>query len=261
MRDAGIAWEVHGPESGAWIVLSHSLAASSAMWIPQIRALGRRFRVLTYDHRGHGRSATPGGVPSVEAFAADVVALMDEVGIERAHIVGLSLGGTVGLAVGLAAPERVETIVCACARASATPAYGQAMGQRAELARTRGLEHVADVTLPKWFTDEFTESPSGREVVDAARRQIVGTGLEGYLHCIEALRAADLEPSLPRLTRPVLYVGAELDQAVPVDVLRRMQAATPGAEMLVIRGAAHLCNLEQPAAFEAALGNWFDRHA
>ena len=116
-----ISWSVAG--RGPWLVLSHSLASDRGMWRPQLAALQARFTVLGYDTRGHGQSSVSADGFGFDTLAADVVALMDHLGVERARFMGLSMGGMTGLALALAHPERVERVVCCDARADAPDGF------------------------------------------------------------------------------------------------------------------------------------------
>ncbi len=120
-RGASLFTRVDGAErsDAPWIVLSNSLAADHTMWDPQIPALTARYRVLRYDTRGHGASDAPEGPYDFDMLVADVIAVMDHHGVERATFMGLSLGGMTGLGLALAHPQRLSRLVCCDARADA----------------------------------------------------------------------------------------------------------------------------------------------
>ena len=136
------------------VVLSGSLGATLEMWEPQLPPLSARFRVLRYDHPGHGGSP-PLAESSVSSMARAVVKLLDELGIPRVSYCGLSLGGAVGLRLALDAPERVEKLVlCSTSARFATPGLWQ---ERADRVRRDGVAAIVDTVLERWFTPAFRD--------------------------------------------------------------------------------------------------------
>ena len=135
------------------LVLSNSLGTTQRLWDRQLPELTERFRVLTYEHPGHGASQPPARPCTVEALAQGLLALLDELGLNRVSFCGVSLGGMVGMALALEAPERVERLVLACTSAHLGPP--EAWAQRAQAVRTDGMEAIADSVVGRWFTPEF----------------------------------------------------------------------------------------------------------
>ncbi len=254
--DAAIAYRVDGEEGRPWLVLSNSLGTSHAMWEPQLALLTQAFRVLRYDTRGHGSSSAPPAPYGFPMLAGDVVALMDRLGIDRATFMGLSLGGMTGLELALRHPGRIERLVCCDARADCPDAYRQIWPANIERARAGGMEAVADATLSRWFSDAFRADPANEGVLAATRAQIVATSVEGYVGCASALLTLDFLKELGSLRLPVLYIVGEHDPAAPAAVMKGMADATPGADFEAIAGAAHLSNIEAPAAFNDIVAGW-----
>src|SRR5437868_2964420 len=179
--------EVHhrfdGPPDAPVLVLSHAMGASMAMWEPQLPTLSRQFRVLRYDHRGHGDSPVPSGPYRIEDLGRDVVSLLDRLEIDRVAFCGLSLGGMVGLWLGARAPERVSrlTICCSAPRMMRPDDFAT----RARTVRRSGMASVADAVLNRWFTPEFAARRP--EVVASIRKTFLSTPAEGYAGSCEAL--------------------------------------------------------------------------
>jgi 3-oxoadipate enol-lactonase len=237
--------------SGPWVTLSHALGASHAMWEPQVRALASSHTVLCYDTRGHGHSETPPGAYSLEQLADDAAALLAHLGVQRTHWVGLSLGGMVGQVLALRHPALLQRVVLADTNAQVPPA-GQAMwNERAALARREGMAALVEGTLARWFTPSFAErEPLTRQRVG---EQMAATSVEGYAACCSAICGLNTLDQLSGLPHPALVMVGEEDQATPVAMSRQIAQAWPGAELVVLPGAAHMSNLEQPEAFNREL--------
>jgi 3-oxoadipate enol-lactonase len=176
---AGSTVEAHhlqeGPEEAPVLVLSNSLGTTLEMWDEQAPALSERFRLLRYDHRGHGGSPVPPGPYKIEDLGRDVIALLDRLGVERFSFCGLSLGGMVGMWLASEAPERVERLVVCCTSARFAP---DTFDSRARTVRANGVGAIADTVVERWFTPAFRE---GRpQVVEWARRMLLETPAEGY---------------------------------------------------------------------------------
>ena len=252
--DCPLATAVDGPEGAPWVVLSNSLGADMRMWEPQMPLLTRQRRVLRYDTRGHGQSGTAAGAFGFDALVADMVAVMDAHGVERADVVGLSLGGMTGLGLAIHHPDRLGRLVCADARADAPEPFRQNFAARMEKVGAGGMAAVVEGTVESWFTEDWrTANP---EALEQVRAMIRGTDVAGYLACCTALQGLDYLKDLHRITAEVLYVGGDRDMGAPVEVMRAMAEATPKGRHVVIDNAAHVANINRPEAFDAALAEF-----
>ncbi|WP_270934535.1 3-oxoadipate enol-lactonase [Falsiroseomonas oryzae] len=238
--------------SGPWVVLAHSLASSHAMWRPQIATLASNgFRVLAFDARGHGATDAPPGPYAIATMAQDLRALMDEVGIARAHVVGLSMGGAMAQEFALAHPNRLRGLVIADAT-SAYPAASHPMWrERAAAVESGGMAAVADGTLGRWFTPGWREANPER--LADVRAMILATPPQGFVGAVHALIGFDLADQLGDVRAPTLVLHGSEDQALPPAQGERIAALIPGARFALVEGAAHIANLEQPARFDALL--------
>jgi 3-oxoadipate enol-lactonase len=236
---------VTGPVDAPALVLSNSLGTSTAMWDPQAEALSERFRVVRYDHRGHGSSPVPSGPYELADLGRDVVTLLDRLEIERASVCGVSLGGMVGMWLGLHAPERVDRLVLCCTSAHLPPA--SAWAERAATVREAGsTAPIADAVLGRWLTP--SGAASGPALVERLRRMLLATPAEGYAACCGVIERLDLRDALPSIEAPTLAIAGAQDPATPPEHLEAIAAAVPGARLEVLDGAAHLANLERPEA-------------
>ncbi len=245
-----ISWSVAG--RGPWLVLSNSLASDRGMWRPQLAALQARFTVLGYDTRGHGQSSVSEDAFGFDTLAADVIALMDHLGVDRARVMGLSMGGMTGLALALAHPDRVGRVVCCDARADAPDGFRAMWDDNIALLDSGGMDAVAERTIPRWFSPAFRADPANASMLASVREMILRTPPEGYRKAARCLQTLDLLRSLDQVSLPVHFIVGELDPGAPLPVVRDMAARVSGAGVHVIPGAAHLSNLENPDAFLAA---------
>ena len=241
--------DVSGPADAPVLLLLGSLGSTIAMWGPQLPALAERFRVVRADHRGHGGSPVPPGPYHLDDLAGDALALLDRLEVRTASVVGLSLGGMVAMRLAAHHPDRVDRLALLCTSAQLGPP--SAWRQRAALVRADGTGAVAVAAMERWFTPSYRAERPGD--VAAAERMVAGTPAEGYAGCCGALETADLRQDLAAIAAPTLAIAGAQDPSTPPEHLRAIAAGIPGARLLVLDGAAHLANLEQPAAVTAAL--------
>ena len=244
-----LSYRLEGSEDAPVLVLSNSLGTTRELWERQAHVLADRFRLLTYDHPGHGASELPEDASTVEDFANGLLGLLDELGFERVSLCGVSLGGMVGMALALEAPERVERLVLACTSAYLGPP--DAWAERARIARTEGIDAIADAVVGRWFTPEFArEEP---DMVARFRAMLTATATEGYARCCEAIGAWDAGERISAIAAPVLVVAGADDPATPVEHAELIVARIPGARLQVLERAAHLANVERADVFTSAV--------
>jgi 3-oxoadipate enol-lactonase len=236
--------EVEGPEHAPVLMLSNSLATNLHMWDPQVATFTQHFRLIRYDRRGHGRSEAPPGPYSMERFGRDVLAVLDELGVEKINWCGLSMGGMVGQWLGAHAGARIDKLILsntACYYADAALWEG-----RIKLAREKGLAGMADATMERWFTKDFrTRAP---QQIAKMREMVLATNLQGYVACMQAIRDMDHRALLPRIQIPTLVIAGKYDPATPLEGNELISRGIPGAKLAVLE-AAHIANIEQPHAY------------
>jgi 3-oxoadipate enol-lactonase len=231
---------LEGPADAPVLVLAHAIGTSFQMWDPQVPVLARHFRVVRYDARGHGASPIPAGPYDLADLGADLLALLDRLGIARAHICGLSLGAMVGLWVAAHAPDRVARLV-ACS-ATARPPRPEAWLERAATVRAGGTQAVVDLVVERW--GYVHRAP---EIRDQVVRMLLATPAEGYAGSCEAIAGMNLEPDLASVRASALLICGSDDPAAPPAANHAMAAVLPDARVVVV-DAAHLLNVEQPDA-------------
>lgn len=240
-----------GPADGDVVVLSGSIGSTLDMWQPQIDALlTAGLRVIRYDHRGHGGTAVPTAPAALSDLGADVVELLDTLAIPRAHFVGLSLGGMVGMWLGIHHPDRIGRLgLCCTAAELGTP---EDWAQRAETARSNGMAAIADDSIARWFTGQWqTENP---ELTRQYRAMTANTPAEGYAACCAAIGSMDVVNDLSAIAAPTVVIAGADDPATTVEShARPMAEAIPGARLVVLEPASHLANVEQPERFNTTV--------
>lgn len=240
---------VSGRTDGPVVILSNSLGATHRMWDANLSALEEHFRVVRYDTRGHGGSPVPPGPYTIDDLADDVIALLDRLGVARAHFVGLSLGGMTGMRLAARNPERVDRLVVLCTGAHLTPSTGWT--ERAATVRAGGTVAVAEAVVARWFTTGYLEA--NPEIKAASEATVAGTPAEGYAGCCEVIAAMDLRADLASIAAPTLAIAGADDPATPPAHLEAIVDGVADGRLLVVPDSAHLANAEQPAIITPAI--------
>ncbi|HXD41756.1 MAG TPA: 3-oxoadipate enol-lactonase [Ramlibacter sp.] len=239
---------VDGPVSGPPLLLSNSLSCDLSMWDEQVAVLCREFRVIRYDQRGHGDSEAPTGPYTIDQLGRDAVGVLDSFGISRADFCGLSLGGMVGMWLLTHAPGRIGRAVLANTSAYMGPL--DLWNDRIALARQGGMEATVEPTVKRWFPASFhANSPAS---VERMRTMIRRTSLAGYIGCCEAIRDMDQRETIRGIHNPTMILIGSKDPATTPEVGLAIHSAISGSVVKYI-DAAHISNVEQPAAFTQAV--------
>jgi 3-oxoadipate enol-lactonase len=245
----GIGYTVTGNPDGPGLIFLHSLGSSHKQWQPQVDALGKTYRILLIDTRGHGISEAPAGDYSLAQLGADVIEIADVVGMETFHLCGLSLGGMMGQWIAINHPRRLRTLTLA--NTAARIGNEEIWNERMASASTVGLEPMAEAVLARWFTADFAaRSP---ELMATTRATLVSTVPAGYAGCCAALRDADLRADAPKISARTLLIAARHDPATPPGDLEFLHTKISGSHLVMIEHASHISNLEAAAQFTAAL--------
>jgi len=244
-----VNYEIAG--SGPSVTLSHSLACDLHMWDEQMNALTRKFTVLRYDTRGHGKSEAPAGAYTLDQLADDAHALLNALGIKQTHWAGLSMGGMIGQTFALKYPGVFKSMVLADTTSRYPADAAGAWADRIQTAQSKGMAAVVDGTLARWFTEPYRKTnPPGVARVGAS---IKATPVAGFAGCCHAIPKIDLTHRLKEIKCPTLVIVGEQDPGTPVAMAREIHEAMPGSQLVIIPSAAHLSNIEQADAFTAAL--------
>ncbi len=255
--------QIYFEDSGAGpaVVIGHSFLCSGKMWREQVPKLGTKFRVINPDLRGHGRSSHVTRPFSLYDALSDVIAVLDQLRIERAIWCGLSIGGMVALRAALTRPERVAGLVLL--DSDAGPETGlrklkyRAMGAGARVMGFRPF--LPSIARLMFGTTTRRNNPT---LVDEWKRQFAELHLPSVLRCLEALMHRDsLFGRLDQITVPALVLVGEEDLSLPPPLSRRIHDRLPHSTFGLIPAAGHLSPLERPAAVTDAILGFLAAHA
>ena len=247
----GIWYELSGKDGAPVLVFSNSLGTNLGMWDGQVAALSNHFRIVRYDTRGHGRSGAPRGPYTIESLAGDLLALLDHLQLNRFNFCGLSMGGMIGMWLGLHAAKRVEKLVLC----NTAPKIGSMETWNARIASVRrdGMEGIADAVLERWFTASFrAKDPAA---VAATRVMLKNTPVEGYAGCCMAIRDTNLRAEIARIGSPTLIIAGSHDPVTSPADGQLMAERIPGSKFVELP-AAHLSNIEASEAFTMELSTF-----
>lgn len=240
-----INYEVEGPERAPWLLVSHGIATSLAIWTEVSRHLKSKYRVLRYDSRGHGGSDAPKGDYSLEMLGDDAIGVMDALGIKKAHYGGLSLGGMTAIGMALNHADRLHSAICCDARGTATAEFVEGWKQRIADVRAKGMEVLVEPTVSRWLTKDFH---ADKARTDPLRELIRRTPVDGYCGSATALQGLNYGSRLGQIRVPMLYLTGAQDNGAPPAVMKEMAVQTPGAQFVEIANSGHISTVEQPKA-------------
>ncbi|WP_306051020.1 3-oxoadipate enol-lactonase [Oceaniradius stylonematis] len=223
------------------LLFANSLGQSLEMWDQQVELLRAEFRIIRYDHRGHGHSEPEGETVTVEELSRDTLAVLDAAGVGSVHFIGLSLGGMIGQQLALDAPDRLRSLTL-CATAAHLPPP-ESWEQRAVTALAEGMEPFVDVSRGRWFTPTF--NGASQKLVDAALNRLRRINTQGYAACCRAVRDFDLRARAGSISVPVQLISGSLDPSTPPALMKDLHDHLRGARYETV-DAAHLLNIEQP---------------
>lgn len=233
--------EAGSPERPA-ILFSNSLGTTHRMWDAVVDDLAVDHRCVRYDTRGHGSSTMASASWGMDDLADDVVAILDNLEIGRAHFAGLSFGGMVGQALASRHPERLRSLTLLATAAHMPPP--ERWRDRAALVRREGMVAVEGQSIERWFTPDFAERAPER--VKAAAKELGSLDPAGYAAACEAIAGTDLRDRLGAIAIPTSVVAGEDDPATPPAMVRELHEAIPGSRWTLVPGAAHLVAIERP---------------
>jgi len=239
---------VDGAANAPVILLAHSLGTNLHAFDRQIAALAPHFRLVRYDARGHGGSRVSEGPYTVDQLGKDALAILDALDIDKAHFVGLSAGGLIGLWLLRHAPERIDRAVLANIAAQiGSPEF---WNERIRVVKEKGTEAVAPVLVENWFTRQYREQHP--DEVQRFEQALAAMSAEGYAGMASAVRDANFRQDLHAIRHPVLVLVGKHDPMTPPGVGALVGSAIPGAKTVALE-AAHLSTIEAAEAFNDAV--------
>lgn len=251
--DITVHVQAEGPPGAPALLLLHSLGTTLQLWDEPARALAAGFRVIRMDLRGHGLTEVTPGPYSIEGMARDALAVLDALGIARAHVGGISIGGMVAQSIATQAPDRVLSLILVDTALAIPPA--SLWQERAALVRAQGMGAVVEPVLARWVTEAGMNTPAAQGL----RAMLLRTAPEGYAGAAEAIAAADLTAGTRTLRVPTLVLVGSEDAATPIASAEALRGAIHGAALEIIRGAAHLPTMERVEAVTASMQRFLSR--
>jgi 3-oxoadipate enol-lactonase len=251
INGAHIHYELSGPEKAPVLALSNSLGTNFLMWDAQMPAIGKHFRMLRYDTRGHGQSDVTPGPYSFDQLGRDVLSLADAADVQSFSFCGLSMGGVIGMWLGIHAPKRLHKLVLCSTGAK----IGNAPTWDARIAAVSkgGTKSIAAATMERWFTQGFREKSP--QIVERVQHMVEKTSTEGFIACCAALREMDLRETIAAIRAPTLVISGSHDPATTPHDGRFIAERIPGARFVEL-DAAHMLNIEQEEIFTKELSNF-----
>lgn len=248
LESGRLHYELDGTPGKPVLVLSNSLGTTLDMWAPQLDALRWKFRLLRYDTRGHGQSAVIPGPYQLEQLGRDVLTLLDQLDIERAHFCGISMGGLTGQWLAIHAPKRLNKLIVS--NSAARVGTAESWQARAKLVREEGMPEVADGAASRWFTPHFIQHQP--VMVEMLLKQLRNSPQAGYAACCDALAVADLRSEIKNIKAPTLVIAGKHDPVTSLEDARYIATHVPGARLVELE-ASHLSNVEAADAFTEAV--------
>jgi 3-oxoadipate enol-lactonase len=250
-----IHYQIDGREGAPWVTFITGIANDVTMWDGQVPALADDFRILRYDVRGHGGTQATEGDYSFETLIGDLLGLWDALGIEKSHLVGLGLGGSTALGMAIDHSDRLLSLMPCCCRSEMTPEFAALWPKFVETVKANGMEAMVEPTVQRWFSDDF--KAANPDVLDSVRAQIRGTNPLGYYGCIAAFLTLNFTARIGEIATPTLFVsGADDHLGGPPDIMEVLAKAVPGSRHVSVPDAAHICNIQNPAGFNAVLSGF-----
>ena len=254
-----INFEISGNPDAPVVAMSHSLGSSGIMWKTQLPLLEPHYRVIRIDTRGHGGSSAPEGEYSMDELVADTIGLLDEIGIDKIHWIGLSMGGMIGQGLGIYHPDRLRSL-CLCDTMSRVPEELLPVWvNRVKTCEEFGMEPMVDSAMERWFTEDYRSRPPTKEY-EEVKQQIRDTPLSGYIGCCHAIMNFNYLDRLKEIRTPTHIIVGDQDFATPVSESMAMHERIPGSTLEIIPGAAHFSNIEQRETFDRSLSAFLELH-
>jgi pimeloyl-ACP methyl ester carboxylesterase len=255
----GIKIEHRDEGRGLPVILIHAFPMNQAMWADQVLALTPMCRVITLDLRGFGGSDVPTGPYWMAIMAADVRGLLSKLGIDRAVLIGLSMGGYVAMSFYRNFPDAVRALVLADTRAAADNAEGRERRLKsAERAEQEGTSPIVNDMVPLLLSQSTIETRP--DLLEQVRRTAMRNRPEGLAAAQRGMAARpDSSEVLAHATCPSLVIVGKDDRLSTPEETRGWQQRMPNSRLVVIEGAGHLSNIEQPEAFNTAVADFISR--
>jgi len=244
-----ISYELAGKPGAPVVMTSNSILADYGMWDDQVADLVGPYRLLRYDTRGHGGTQATPGAYTIDLLVEDARGLLDALGVDKVHFVGLSMGGMIGQLFAAKHPQRLHSLVL-CDTASELGPESVWDG-RMTLARDKGIAAFVGPMTERWLTKPFRDNHPA--AVAKMGKMIARSSVDGFCGCAAAIKTMNLTPLLPTIKAPTQVIVGEHDVGTPVAMAQAIHAAIPGSRIEIVKDSAHMPNIEQTATFNRIL--------
>jgi len=261
--DINIYYEIHG--KGEPLVLIYGYAGDSGLWFRQIPILSKKYRVIAFDNRGVGRSDKPDIPYTMAMMAADISGLLDAVGIDAAHIFGISMGGMIAQHFALDYPQRVISLILGCTFCGGVHIIQpkpESVAALFDFERLKKMtpEEIVRQLIPFLFSQEFIEKNPDIIEKRVAKSLEYPLLLHGFTRQAEAIAGHDTYELLPRIKSPTLVVAGDNDRLIPVENSRILASRIPEAELVILKGVGHEFFIEAAEETNRIVLDFLARH-
>ena len=252
INDIVLHYRTHGRADAPALVLVNSLGTDARIWDGLIALMSDRYRIISYDKRGHGLSDAPAGDYSLDQQVDDLAGLVDHLGITSFVLCGVSVGGLIAQGFALRRPEALAGLVLC----DTAPKVGDTAMWDARIAAVRqgGMAAIVDGAMLRWFTETYRRDKA--PALAGWRNMLLRTPVDGYVSTCATLREADLRNAIGTIATPTLVLVGDEDLATPVDLARDTAARIPGARFEIIAACGHIPSIEQPETLAALLSRF-----
>jgi len=251
-------YELHGPEDGEVLVLSNGVLMRTSSWVLQTPVLSQHYRLLLYDCRGMWQADHPAGPYTMAGHADDLAGLLDALGIDRAHIGGISYGGEISMHFALRYPQRTQSLIVASSVSQIDPQLQGWMESWIAAARSGDPEQLFQVTYPLNFSEGWIAANG--PTLEAARQRYTQIDMPAMLELFLCFSRLDLTAELPQIAAPTLVIVGEEDLLKPRKYAELIARQIPGAELTIVPHAGHAVCWEQPDLFNTLLLGFLVKH-
>jgi 3-oxoadipate enol-lactonase len=255
-NNINLYYEIHG--EGQPLVFIHGLGSTTRDWEFQVSEFSKSYKVVTFDLRGHGQSDKPAGPYSMAMFAADTLGLLRALGIDAAHLVGLSLGGGIAFQLAVDAPKALKTVtIVNSAPEMVVRSFKDKVSiwQRQAIVRLLGMRKMGEVLSTRLFI-----KPEQGALRQAFVARWAENDQRAYLNSLRAMVGWSVTARLGSIQSPTLVIAADQDYT-PLSVKEAYTAKIPNAQLIIISDSRHATPIEQPQQFNLALQKFLAIHA
>lgn len=256
----GTVIDMHGVKNGSPLVLIHGLGLCREVWQWQLPALSQKHLVITYDLYGHGDSDGPPEEPTLGLFSRQLDRVLETCDIDRAAIIGFSLGGMIARRYAQDHPEKVAALAILHSPHKRTAGAQDAILKRVEQARIEGPAATVEAALERWFTDGFRRANA--PTMDLVRRWVLASDIAVYHRNYRVLADGidEIVAPVPPITAPTLVVTGDEDFGNGPEITAAIAREIEGAETQVLKGLRHMALAEDPEAINDILLRFLERH-